>query len=98
MRPVVSKYVRLHTFTAMKIYVLASWVVNLCSEVVGYQRFGGSYVLHLQVLTLCNDVGYQSFGGPCVLHLQVLTLCSDVVGYQSFGIPCFLHLAGFDSV
>jgi hypothetical protein len=63
------------------------------SDVVEYQRFGGPYCLHLQVMMQCNDVvRYQRFGGPYCLHLHVVMQCSDVVEHQRFGAPCCLHL------
>jgi hypothetical protein len=80
-------------FTVMWGYVTVYWVVMPCSDVVGYQRFGQSYCLHLQVVTPCSDVvGYQRFGQSSCLHLQVVTPCSDVVGYQRFGQSYCLHL------
>jgi hypothetical protein len=47
-----------------------------CSVVVGYQRFGGSCCLRLQVEVLwvvtpySVVVGYQRFRGPCCLHFH----------------------------
>jgi len=47
-------------------------VVIQCSDVIGYQRFGGPCCLHLHCVVMpCSVVvGYQRFGGPCCLHLQ----------------------------
>jgi hypothetical protein len=39
-------------FTAVKIQVEVFRVVTPCSVVVGYQRFGGPYCLHLQGIIL----------------------------------------------
>jgi len=33
--------------TVMKIHVVVFWVMTLCSDVVGYQRLGGSYCLQI---------------------------------------------------
>jgi hypothetical protein len=33
----------------MNIQVEVFWVVTLCSDAVGYRRFGGSYFLHFTV-------------------------------------------------
>jgi hypothetical protein len=38
---------RLVIFMAMKIHVVVFWVMTLCSDVVGYQFFGGPCCLHL---------------------------------------------------
>jgi hypothetical protein len=59
-----------------------------CSDVVGYQRFGGPCSLHLQ--------GEMSWAW---IKIQVeifwaMTPRSDVVGYQRFGGPCHHHLQG----
>jgi hypothetical protein len=40
---------RLEVFTAMKIQVVLFCVVTSCTDVVGYQRFGGPCCFHLQV-------------------------------------------------
>jgi hypothetical protein len=86
-------HARVEVFTVMKFQVAIFWVVTLCSDVVGYQCFGGPCCLHLQVVTLCNDVlGYQRFGEPCCIHLQVVTPFSVVVGYQRFGGLYCIHL------
>jgi hypothetical protein len=71
-------------FTAVKIQV-AFWVVTPCSVVVGYQRFGGPYCLHLQ--------------GDKLLYFQVMafwvvTPCSVAVTYQRLRGLCCLHLHG----
>jgi hypothetical protein len=87
--------VKFEVFTAMKIHEATLWAVTPCSDVVGHQRFGGPYCLHLQVVTPCsNAAGYQRFGELYCLHLQVVTPCRDVVGYQRFGGPYRLHLQG----
>jgi len=39
---------RFDVFTAMKIKIVVFHIVAPCSDVVGYQRFGGSRCLHLQ--------------------------------------------------
>jgi len=39
---------RSEVFTAVKIRVEFFWIVTSCSVVVGNQRFGGPYCLHLQ--------------------------------------------------
>jgi len=39
----------------MKIQVVVCWVVSLCSDVVGYQHFGGPCQLHLQGGNLPRD-------------------------------------------
>jgi hypothetical protein len=39
---------RFKVFTTVKILVEVFWVVTPCSVVVGYQRFGGPFCLHLQ--------------------------------------------------
>jgi hypothetical protein len=44
-RPVLD--VRFLVPTAVKIHVVVFWVVAPCNVVVGYQRFGGLYCLHL---------------------------------------------------
>jgi len=46
-----------------------------CSVVVGYQRFGGLYCLHLQG---------EEDGDSCVFW--VVTQCSIGVGYQRFSV------------
>jgi len=38
---------RLQTSTAVKTEVAVFWVVTPCSDVVGYQHFGGPHSLHL---------------------------------------------------
>jgi len=43
--------VRLKVFMGMKIQVMVFWVVTLCSDVVGYQLFGGLCCLHFGVET-----------------------------------------------
>jgi hypothetical protein len=35
-------------FRAVKFQVAVFWVVTPCSDVVGYQRFGGPYCLYFQ--------------------------------------------------
>jgi hypothetical protein len=35
-------------FTAMKIQIVVFWVMILCSDVVGYQHFGGPRCIHFQ--------------------------------------------------
>jgi len=35
-------------FMAVKIQVEIFWIVTTCNVVVGYQRFGGPFFLHLQ--------------------------------------------------
>jgi hypothetical protein len=48
--------VRLEVFMVMKIQVMIFQVLTPCSNVVGYQRFGGPF---FWVLTLCSGVvGY----------------------------------------
>jgi len=55
----------------VKIHVEAFWVATSCSDVVAYQRFGGPYCFHLQVVTPCGDVvGHQRFGGSCCQDLS----------------------------
>jgi hypothetical protein len=39
---------RFEVLTAVKMSVLFFWVVTLCGLVGKYQRFGGTYCLHLQ--------------------------------------------------
>jgi hypothetical protein len=43
-------------FTAMKTHVEVFRVVTPCSGVVGYQRFGGGYCLHLQGEVWCSGL------------------------------------------
>jgi hypothetical protein len=40
--------VRLEVLTEMKIHVTVYWILTQCSEVVGYQCFGGPCCMHLQ--------------------------------------------------
>jgi hypothetical protein len=42
---------RFEIFTAMKIQIVIFWVVTPCSNMVGYQRFGGPCCFHLQITT-----------------------------------------------
>jgi hypothetical protein len=39
---------RLDIFTVMNVEVLVFWIVMLCSDMIGYQRFGGTHCLHIQ--------------------------------------------------
>jgi hypothetical protein len=39
---------RLEVFMAVNIQIKVFWIVTPCSDVVGYQRFGGSCCLHVQ--------------------------------------------------
>jgi hypothetical protein len=39
---------RFEVFTAMKMPMLIFWVVTPCELVGRYQRFGGTYCLHLE--------------------------------------------------
>jgi len=36
-------FARFKDFEAMKIQVTSFWAITLCSDVVGYQRFGGPF-------------------------------------------------------
>jgi hypothetical protein len=79
------------------IQAVVFWFMTPCSGMIGYQRFGGPYCLHLHwVVTPCSVmIGYQRFGGPYCLHLHwVVMPHSDVVGCQRFGGPCCLLLQG----
>jgi len=44
------EFARLQIFTAIKIQVSLFWIVTRCSDVVGYERFGGPFRLHLHPL------------------------------------------------
>jgi len=50
-------------FTAINVQVEAFWNVTTCSDVVGYQRFGGPGTIHLQGrapwLVACNKYEIQ---------------------------------------
>jgi hypothetical protein len=54
-------------FTAMNIQVVVFWVVTPCSDVIGYQRFGGPCCLHRQ-----GEVvnGYRKAKGKVVAVLN----------------------------
>jgi hypothetical protein len=43
----VKYFARFEGFTAVKIQIKFFWVVTSCRVVAGYQRFRGSYYLHL---------------------------------------------------
>jgi hypothetical protein len=59
-----------------------------CSDVVGYQRFGGLCYCHLQGGAIGAFIKIQ------VVVFRVMIPCSDVVGYQSSEGPCCLLLQG----
>jgi hypothetical protein len=42
------RYLRFNVLTVMKMAIMVFWVVTPCSFVGGYQRFRGTYRLHLQ--------------------------------------------------
>jgi hypothetical protein len=44
-------------FTAMRIHVEVCWVVTPCSVVIGYQRFGAPWYLHLKLKALKGGNG-----------------------------------------
>jgi len=47
-RLIMTTFTRFEIFTAMKIQVVILWVMTPCSDVAGYQCFGGNCCLHLQ--------------------------------------------------
>jgi hypothetical protein len=52
---------RSEVLTAVKMSMLVFWVVTPCGLVNGYQRFGGTYRLHLHqepVISLCHSQSY----------------------------------------
>jgi hypothetical protein len=58
------------SLTVMKVQAAVFWVLTPCSDVVGYERFGGISASIFWVVTQCNVIGYQRLGTPCYLHLQ----------------------------
>jgi len=46
-------------FSAMNVQIAVSWVVTLCSVVVGYQHYEGPYCLHLH-FTLKIEAAWSS--------------------------------------
>jgi hypothetical protein len=51
---------RFEIYMEVKIQVEFLWVVTLCSFVVGYQRFGGPWCLHLQGEDVETLVSYHN--------------------------------------
>jgi hypothetical protein len=45
-------YTRFEVFTAVKMLMLFFWVITSCGLVGRYQRFGGTYCLHLQAVSV----------------------------------------------
>jgi len=46
---------RLEIFTVMNFHVVVFWVMKPCSDVLGYQPFGGSCCLHLHLHVISSD-------------------------------------------
>jgi hypothetical protein len=65
--------------------------MTLCNVVVGYQRFGGPYCLHLQgEVKMMAEWSSETFK----VVFWVVMPCSAMVGYQRFRGPYCLHLEG----
>jgi len=67
------------TANGCSIQVEVFWCVTPCSDVGGYQRFGGPYYLLLQGEVIGVWTQIQ------VVVFWVVTPCSDAIGYKCFG-------------
>jgi hypothetical protein len=67
--------VRFKVFKAMRIQGVVFWIVKLCTDMVGYQHFGGPCCLHLQGAQFSKTLVYHHIikchlVGTMILHVE----------------------------